>query len=64
LHSFNQVLMHVSVKTATQAVDAVDGVLWSIGPKDIARFDGQMWERIHNDDNLRIEEPKSDGWEG
>jgi ligand-binding sensor domain-containing protein len=45
-------------------VDAVDGVLWSIGPKDIARFDGQQWERINNDDNPRIEEPKADGWEG
>jgi hypothetical protein len=45
-------------------VDAVDGVLWSIGPKDIARFDGQAWVRIHDPDNPRIEEPKSDGWEG
>jgi hypothetical protein len=42
----------------------VDGVLWSIGPKDIARFDGQAWVRIHDPDNPRIEEPKSDGWEG
>lgn len=35
-------------------VDAVDGVLWSIGPKDIARFDGKQWERIHHPDNPRI----------
>lgn len=35
-------------------VDAVDQVLWSIGPKDIARFDGQRWERIHHPDNPRI----------
>lgn len=35
-------------------VDAVDQVLWSIGPKDIARFDGQRWERIHHPDNPPI----------
>ena len=35
-------------------VDSVDGVLWSIGSKDIARFDGQKWERIHHPDNPRI----------
>lgn len=35
-------------------VDAVDGVLWSIGPKDIARFDGTRWQRIHDPDNPRI----------
>lgn len=39
---------------ASNVVDAVDGVLWSIGPKDIARFDGQRWERIHHPDNPRI----------
>ena len=38
----------------TNIVDAVDGVLWSIGPKDIARFDGKTWERIHHPDNPRI----------
>jgi hypothetical protein len=27
-------------------VDAVDGVLWSVGYRDIARFDGQRWERF------------------
>lgn len=35
-------------------VDSYDKVLWSIGPKDIARFDGQKWERIHHPDNPRI----------
>jgi hypothetical protein len=35
-------------------VDACDGVLWSIGFKDIARFDGTRWERIHHLDNPRI----------
>lgn len=35
-------------------VDAVDGVLWSIGTKDIARFDGKKWERIHHPDNPAI----------
>lgn len=35
-------------------VDSVDTILWSIGPKDIARFDGTKWERIHHPDNARI----------
>ncbi len=35
-------------------VDSVDDILWSIGPKDIARFDGEHWERIHHPDNSPI----------
>jgi hypothetical protein len=35
-------------------VQAVDDVLWSIGPKDLARFDGQAWTRIHHPDNPPI----------
>jgi len=35
-------------------VDSVDQILWSIGPKDIARFDGLRWERIHHPDNPSI----------
>ena len=27
-------------------LDAVDGVLWSVGYRDVARFDGQRWERF------------------
>jgi hypothetical protein len=27
-------------------VDAVDGVLWSVGYRDIARFDGHRWQRF------------------
>lgn len=38
-------------------VDSVEGVLWSIGPKDIARFDGQSWTRIHHPDNPPIGGP-------
>jgi hypothetical protein len=37
-------------------VDHADGVLWSIGVKDLARFDGTRWERIHHPDNPRIGE--------
>ena len=37
-------------------VDSYDKALWSIGPKDIARFDGKHWERIHHPDNPRIGE--------
>lgn len=35
-------------------VDAVDRVLWSIGPKDIVRYDGEKWERVHHPDNPQI----------
>jgi hypothetical protein len=35
-------------------VDSVDKFLWSIGSKDIARFDGVKWERIHHPDNAKI----------
>lgn len=35
-------------------VDAVDQVLWSIGPKDIVRYDGEKWERIDHPDNPPI----------
>ena len=38
-------------------VDSVEGMLWSIGPKDIARFDGQSWSRIHHPDNPPIGAP-------
>jgi hypothetical protein len=27
-------------------LDAADGILWSIGAKDILQFDGQEWTRI------------------
>jgi hypothetical protein len=27
-------------------VDVIDGVLWSVGYRDIARFDGRRWERV------------------
>lgn len=33
---------------------AVDGVLWSMGTKDLARFDGTRWERFHHPDNPPI----------
>jgi len=35
-------------------VDACDGVLWSIGEKDIARFDGKQWVRVDHPDNPPI----------
>ena len=35
-------------------VDSCEDTLWSIGPKDIARFDGKKWERIHHPDNPKI----------
>lgn len=34
--------------------DCGDSVLWSIGPKDIARFNGDRWERIHHPGNNRV----------
>jgi hypothetical protein len=35
-------------------VDAHDGVLWTFGSKDIARFDGRSWRRIKYPDNVSI----------
>ena len=35
-------------------VDHADGVLWSIGVKDLARFDGKKWQRIDHPDNPAI----------
>ncbi|WP_147306983.1 hypothetical protein [Roseateles depolymerans] len=35
-------------------VDQVDGVLWSVGVTDIARFDGKIWLRVEHPDNERI----------
>jgi hypothetical protein len=35
-------------------VEAVDDVLWSLGPKDIARLDGAKWERFNHPDNPPI----------
>ena len=34
--------------------DVADDVLWSVGPKDIVRFDGTKWERFHHPDNQKI----------
>lgn len=38
-------------------VQVVDDVLWSIGPKDVARFDGANWERFPHPDNLPASPP-------
>jgi len=38
----------------TNVVGAWSKTLWSIGPKDIARFDGKTWQRIHFPDNPHI----------
>jgi len=35
-------------------IDHADGVLWSVGLKDIVRFDGTAWTRIHHPDNRKI----------
>ena len=35
-------------------LEAKDGVLWSIGFKDLARFDGHRWERIRHPNNPPI----------
>ena len=40
----------------THVVDRCKQVLWSIGPKDIACFDGKSWTRLHHPDNPRIGE--------
>ena len=35
-------------------VDSVGSVLWSVGEKDIVRFDGSSWARIDHPDNVPI----------
>jgi len=35
-------------------LDGIDGVLWSIGVTDLARFDGRKWVRIDHPDNEQI----------
>ncbi len=35
-------------------VQSVDGVLWSLGSKDLARFDGKVWQRFDHPDNPPI----------
>lgn len=35
-------------------VETVDNILWSMGSKDIARFDGVKWERFNHPDNPPI----------
>jgi hypothetical protein len=37
--------------TDANVVESVDGVLWSLGTKDLARFDGVTWERVPFPDN-------------
>jgi len=38
----------------TYTVDSTDGALWSIGTKDLVRFDGKTWTRIDHPDNPPI----------
>lgn len=38
----------------THVVQAVDGVLWSFGFKDIVKYDGAKWIRINHPDNSPI----------
>lgn len=35
-------------------INSTEGVLWSIGIKDIVKFDGEKWERIYHPDNPPI----------
>lgn len=36
-------------------VQSVEGVLWALGSKDLARFDGNAWQRFHHPDNPSIQ---------
>jgi hypothetical protein len=38
----------------TYTVDSTEGALWSIGTKDLVRFDGTTWTRIDDPDNPPI----------
>ncbi len=39
----------------TYQLDASEDMLWSFGPKEIARFDGQHWFRVEHPDNAPVE---------
>ena len=45
--------LHPDIQDAN-IVSPHGNVLWSIGHKDINRFDGKNWERIHHPDNKKI----------
>lgn len=36
-------------------VQSIEGVLWALGSKDLARFDGFSWERFHHPDNPKMQ---------
>jgi hypothetical protein len=38
----------------THMPEAKDGILWSFGLKDLARFDGKRWTRVDHPDNPPI----------
>lgn len=40
------VAMDDEVPEACYHLDAADGIMWSIGPKDVIQFDGKSWTRI------------------
>jgi hypothetical protein len=51
-HLFRKVRTSLTPELAdANVVQSVDGVLWSMGTKDIARFDGVTWERFPFPDN-------------
>jgi hypothetical protein len=53
--AFRKVRTHLQPELLdANVVEAVDDVLWSIGPKDVARFDGAKWERFQHPDNPPI----------
>ena len=44
------------IETWRVDADPAGKALWSFGAKDLARFDGQNWQRFHDPDNPRIGE--------
>ena len=50
----DRIVTGLTPEVETYTVDSTDGALWSIGAKDLVRFDGHVWTRINHPDNPPI----------
>lgn len=53
-HAIAPVVTGLNPEVETYTVDSTDDALWSIGAKDLVRFDGNVWTRIDHPDNPPI----------
>ncbi|WP_321952929.1 beta propeller repeat protein [Paraburkholderia bannensis] len=53
-HAIERVVTGLNPEVETYTVDSTEDALWSIGVKDLVRFDGEAWIRIDHPDNPPI----------